>query len=110
MSANDPDWLDPILRRPGAHLDDDGFTQRVMSRLPPPRNGRARAAILLGAAVAAGLVGGAVLPAEALARAVSDLLIWPSFPLSGPLNLAGPLAAVALAGSLIWGAFASAAE
>lgn len=47
---------DEVLRRalaePGPHVDDGGFTERVMARLPPPRRRRsARGAILAGSVV-----------------------------------------------------------
>ena len=48
MSAED-DILDRELSRGGSgHLPDDGFTDAVMRRLPPPRRGSARVPILVG--------------------------------------------------------------
>jgi hypothetical protein len=44
------DWLDGELREAAPYIDDEGFTARVLQRLPPPRRSHdwLRAAILLG--------------------------------------------------------------
>jgi hypothetical protein len=50
---NQPEDLDPIdalLREQNAHVDDDGFTARVLMSLPPRRRAWLRPALLLGAA------------------------------------------------------------
>ena len=44
---NDP--IDVLLREQNAHLDDDGFTGRVLAALPPRRREWLRPAVLLGA-------------------------------------------------------------
>lgn len=51
------DWLDAKLRDEAPYLDDDGFTARVVQRLPAWRQSSAlRAAILLGVTLIASLV------------------------------------------------------
>lgn len=45
--ANDP--LDAILKVNDPHVDDNGFTARVMDALPPRRRSWLRPAILIGA-------------------------------------------------------------
>ena len=47
---NQEDWLDRELREAAPYIDDEGFTVRVLQRLPPARRGHdlLRAAILLG--------------------------------------------------------------
>lgn len=51
MTDLDHDWLDDLLERP-AVLEDDGFTERTMARLPPRRPSFAlSSAILMGATV-----------------------------------------------------------
>ena len=50
---NRPDDLDPIdalLREQNQHIDDGGFTHRVLTALPPRRRAWLRPALLLGAA------------------------------------------------------------
>jgi hypothetical protein len=56
--TNPGDPLDDALGR-FPYLDDDGFTARVLSRLPPRR--RARAPLLVAAALLAAAAGSAVL-------------------------------------------------
>jgi hypothetical protein len=45
----DKDPLDALLREQDAHIDDNGFTQRVLTALPPRRRAWLRPAVLLGA-------------------------------------------------------------
>ncbi len=74
---NDPirggDPLEELLARP-PYLDDAGFTDRVMDRLPPRRSGL-RAPVLLAGAAAAGAVAAALLP-QAVAPAAEILRAW----------------------------------
>jgi hypothetical protein len=50
--------LDRQLREALPYIEDGGFTARVLQRLPPPRSARSlRAIILLGSAIAAGILG-----------------------------------------------------
>jgi hypothetical protein len=58
------DWLDRQLREAAPYIDDEGFTARVLQRLPPARRGgdSLRAVILLGI----------TLLASALAYVLSD--------------------------------------
>ncbi|MBP9035991.1 MAG: hypothetical protein KBG29_19005 [Pseudomonadales bacterium] len=60
MATHDDQWLERALRAGEPHLDDDGFTQRVLAALPPaPTRHAARldwvvpAAAVLGSAVVA---------------------------------------------------------
>ena len=48
--VNQEDWLDRELREAAPYIDDEGFTARLLQRLPPPRRRHdlLRAAILLG--------------------------------------------------------------
>src|SRR5689334_1194084 len=51
---NDP--IDVLLREQSAHIDDNGFTGRVLAALPPRRRAWLRPTVLLGAtAVGSGL-------------------------------------------------------
>ena len=86
-----PDPLDTLLARVD-HVDDDGFTGRVLARLPAPP-GRARAALLLGFAAVSAVAGVLVAlgPAQGL---VAALAAWT--PLASPVPL-GALAALAAA-------------
>ena len=73
---NQPETEDPIdalLREQNHHLDDAGFTARVIKSLPRRRRRRAwwRPAILLTATAAGSVLAGAWLPWESLARPVS---------------------------------------
>jgi hypothetical protein len=55
--ANHDDWLDQKLRDAVPYIDDDGFTVRVLQKLPAPRRRRQslRAVILIGMAVLASM-------------------------------------------------------
>jgi len=60
------DRLDELLRESDVYIEDKGFTQLVMGRLPPPhRASRWRRPILLGSAVLACLVGLVLMPGGA---------------------------------------------
>jgi hypothetical protein len=52
------DWLDRRLREAAPYIDDDGFTKRVLARLPAPRqqSRSARAIILIGLSVLGSLI------------------------------------------------------
>jgi len=45
----DKDPLDALLREQNTHIDDDGFTGRVLAALPPRRRTWLRPTVLLGA-------------------------------------------------------------
>lgn len=75
--------LERILQQAQPYLDDAGFTQRVLTALPPRRaSGRARAVVLAGSTVAALLVFalGPVrsLWGDALAALSTGAPAWPS--------------------------------
>jgi cytochrome c oxidase assembly factor CtaG len=67
--------LEHLLSAP-PHLDDEGFTARVMARLPEARAGtRSRRSIVLAASLCAALVGAVMLPGSQVAlAAVRDVL------------------------------------
>jgi hypothetical protein len=76
------DWLDRRLREATPYIDDDGFTKRVMARLPAasPQPRSARAIILIGLSVLGSLIayivsdGGRFLVHELMRLAV--LPVW----------------------------------
>jgi hypothetical protein len=76
MTDHDRDWRRQ-LENPG-HVDDLGFTARVMDALPPRRRGLSRtqrAAVLMGCAVLAGLLGLFALPGGSfIAHTFRDLV------------------------------------
>jgi hypothetical protein len=89
MSPAPPfDPLEDALARP-PHLDDAGFTDRVLSRLP--RRRRARALVLAAGGLAAAAVAGLVL-AGPLLPLVTALSAWR---LGSPLDVAAALLAAA---------------
>jgi hypothetical protein len=47
---NEHDWLDKILSGPDGYIHDDGFTERVLGRLPAPRRNRRLNGLILGCA------------------------------------------------------------
>jgi hypothetical protein len=52
------DWLDRQLREAAPYIDDDGFTRRVLGKLPAPRRRRSssRAVILIGLTLLGSLI------------------------------------------------------
>jgi hypothetical protein len=94
------DPIETMLRTENAHIDDGGFTRRVLEALPPARNtSRLRAAVLLAATVLACVVvlvlghGGALLATMApLTDAVRGL----------PVSPAGILTSGGVVAMLIW--------
>jgi len=56
--TNRDEWLDQQLRDAAPYIDDDGFTARVLQRLPAPSQRRQsfRAVILIGMAVLASML------------------------------------------------------
>ncbi len=67
--------LEQLLSAP-PYLDDDGFTERVMARLPEARDSaRSRRSVVLAVSTCAALVGAVILPGSQVAiAAVRDLL------------------------------------
>ena len=110
---SDDRWLDDLLATPAPHLDDDGFTARVVAGLPRRRTGVARAVVLGVATVLAALVA-AVTPARAGFMALGDLVqaifgyaqsvaaghSAPQASLVAPMAIAGAVVLVLL----VWGA------
>lgn len=76
--SKDDDWLDMILSNQADHIDDDGFTDAVINRLPPRRLRRRwlNGVILTGAALVSGTVLLISLPNETvLYTQISALLL-----------------------------------
>jgi hypothetical protein len=61
---NDP--IDVLLREQNAHIDDNGFTARVLTALPPRRRVWLRPTILLGATAIGSALASRWLPWESL--------------------------------------------
>jgi hypothetical protein len=79
--------------RTGAPLSDDGFTDRVLARLPPPRRAPPRAAVLAASSVLA-LAALWRTPAAAwLARTLAHCAASGSVPLSAAMTTAALVAA-----------------
>jgi hypothetical protein len=95
MTSSDP--LDALLAR-SDHVDDGGFTTRVMARLPA-RPGRGRAAVLLGFAAASAVAGVLVAlgPAQGL---VVALATWNPLASPAPVGALAALGAVLAAGAV----------
>jgi len=95
----DDSWLDAPLREGEPYIDDDGFTNRVVAHLPPPRRAISkRPLILLGMTVVAACGGLFVSPIRtALTRAALDL---------GRLPAAAelPVGSAVLVAMVIWAA------
>lgn len=107
---NDDRWLEELLAEPAPHLDDDGFTARVVARLPRPALVRERHLILGIATLLAALVV-VLTPAGAGVGAAFELVgqvIAGRAPSSPSAGL--PLAALISGGVLLllsmWGAVA----
>ncbi len=99
MSAGERDLIEEaLMRAPDIH--DDGFTSRVMARLPPSRR-RLRAAILLASGAAAAAATGLFLPGAVRMLAGALAALQPGVVASwgAPLGLA---AAALLFGELGW--------
>jgi hypothetical protein len=102
MNEQEPiDALDLLLREQDAHIDDHGFTRRVLAALPRRRRLALRSIILLTAIVIGFAVTAWSFPtSEILAAARLDSSSITTASLSA---LAAALAAI---GSLVWGAVA----
>lgn len=82
------DWLDARLREESPYIDDDGFTARVVQRLPARRQSRSlRTAILLCATVVASVVAYVLSGGGAFLRETAAFLV--AMPLSTVCALAG---------------------
>jgi hypothetical protein len=66
QSRHDEVWLSELLREDEVYIEDNGFTERVLGRLPPPRRAsRWRAPILICSTLLACLVGLVLVPGGA---------------------------------------------
>jgi hypothetical protein len=103
------------------HLDDEGFTARVMARLPEPRaSTRALRGVVLAVSLCASFVGAVTLPGFQVALAavrdvLGPLLALPVDPVrSGAALTSAGTAALALQGvvlvMIVWGAVALARD
>jgi hypothetical protein len=93
------DWLENMLQTPAKHIDDDGFTARVITTLPARSSPRARLLILGLCTVLAGVV---LLTSSAgpdVTAAFESLLHWRQ---QGP---GLPVAGAVLAALIVWGAW-----
>ena len=97
---HDEGWLDDTLRRGEPYIEDEGFTDRVMGRLPAPkRRTSKRPFILLGATASAALFALWAQPIRgAITGAALDL---------GRLSPSShmPIGSIVLAVLVIWAAF-----
>ena len=64
--TEDKDPLDALLREQNTHIDDDGFTGRVLAALPPRRRAWLRPTVLLGATAIGSALAVRWLPGERL--------------------------------------------
>lgn len=97
MRPLDEDQIDALLRQSEHYIDDDGFTNRVMSALPPPRR-HLRPWILFGATLLGALVAFIFSPgADILFGAVAEIA---RYRFEAPL----PLLPLVLLGLIVAGA------
>jgi hypothetical protein len=97
---NDP--LDALLREQNPHIDDSGFTARVIHSLPPRRRTWLRPVFLLGATVIGSMLAVLWMPWRNLPALDLSALVSPN-----PQVLMPWVLAVAVLGSLIWSAVAA---
>lgn len=98
-SPADEARLDTMMRESTSILDDAGFSDRVLSHLPPPRlHRRLRAAVLMTSTSLAVFVAMAVLGPQALVLGLTSLALPTSF--LAPASLVG----AAIVGLLMLGA------
>jgi hypothetical protein len=90
MTTNRPsDELERLLSQDDDYIEDGGFTTRVLEALPPPRaaGNRARALILIGATLIAGLIALVLLGGgQALLAAFGELMRYRPFVSEVPLT------------------------
>lgn len=87
------DWLEEMLQREDAYIDDKGFTERIMTTLPPVRVSRKlRTPILAASTLIACFVGLVVFPNGAhLFTAINNVAATVSLT---PVAMSAPFAAI----------------
>jgi hypothetical protein len=98
-SPGAPDPLDALLRESEAHLQDDGFTARVLTSLPPRRRFDGLRLAVLATAWVAGVVI-LLLHAPAVSEGVTGFLQHARHGEVAPLLALAPI--VFAIGSLVW--------
>jgi hypothetical protein len=103
MKQQEPnDSLDALLRDQAKHIDDNGFTRRVLTALPRHRRSARRPAIVLGTtALACALTVWGFPTGEMLAIATLD------FPAITTASAGAVAAAMIAIGSIVWRAVAA---
>lgn len=97
--------LKQAFRQADAHIDNNGFTEKVVSALPKRRRlGKKRLAILLGV-WSAGLALAAIFLGDGLSLVVGSILDVVGSPVS---RQAPAISSVVIVGLLLWGAVAAA--
>jgi hypothetical protein len=104
---NDDRWLEDLLQEPAPHLDDDGFTARVVARLP--RHANAERRIILGLTTLLAALVAMLSPAHRGITAAVDLMadlilavghVGPGTPIALPGLIAGAVLVIVAT----WGA------
>ncbi len=93
------EWLEAMLQTPAKHIDDDGFTARVVTQLPARRSSRARLLVLGAFTVLAGVVLLSLSGGRDVAIAFESLLHWRQ------QETAMPAVGAVLAALIVWGAW-----
>jgi hypothetical protein len=101
-SPEEIDPLDALLREQNTYIDDGGFTARVVQSLPPRRRAWLRPALLIGATVTGSMLAVLWVPWGSLPALDLSAILSPN-----PQVLLPWVLAVAVLGSLIWGAVAA---
>jgi len=97
QSLGNKDPIDTLLREQNRHVDDDGFTQRVMAALPRRRQTWLRTAWLLGSAAIGWVLAVLWLPWKNLPP-----LDWRALLSLNPQVLTPWVLVVTVAASLVW--------
>ena len=97
---NDP--LDALLREQNSHIDDNGFTARVIQSLPPRRRAWLRPALLMSATIIGAVLAMLWVPWGSLPALDLAAFLAPTSQVLLPWALA-----LTVIGSLIWSAVAA---